>query len=404
VRDETGQPAGRWAIVRDVTERKRAEQAMQESERRERTRTADLLALMDAAPVAIFMAHDPECRQMSGNRFMTDVFRLPPGANPSVVLPDGRKQNFKLMRNGVDIPVAELPVRNAARTGRPVRNYEMDLVLDNGVSVNLVGDAVPVVDEAGLPRGAVGVFVDMTERKRADDALRESNRKLQQLSRDLLRTQDYERRRIARELHDSTSQLLAALNMILSRLRDPKVAADRRSQMLSEASELAAACCAEIRTVTYLLHPPLLEEIGLTAALQAYATGFNQRTGIEVEVKIRPDFGRLGSERESTLFRIVQEGLANVHKHSGSPSAIIRLERDSHEARLILQDYGRGFPTTLQEPATGFVRFGVGIMGMRERAEQLGGRVEFTSSGEGTRLTVILPLVQSNEEDANSFS
>jgi signal transduction histidine kinase len=104
---------------------------------------------------------------------------------------------------------------------------------------------------------------------------------------------------------------------------------------------------------------------------------------------------------ETTLFRIGQEGLANVHKHSGSPRALIRLERDAREVRLVLQDQGRGFPEVLRQPAKGFVRFGVGVMGMRERAEQLGGRLELSSNDAGTTLTVTLPLVYSNEENAD---
>jgi signal transduction histidine kinase len=157
----------------------------------------------------------------------------------------------------------------------------------------------------------------------------------------------------------------------------------------------------EIRTVTYLLHPPLLDEVGLTAALQGYAQGFNQRTGIQVEIKIPPDFGRLSSEMETTLFRIVQEGLANVHKHSGSRSAVIRLERDATEVRLVLKDRGHGLPWGLDTQDKGFVRFGVGILGMRERAEQLGGRLELASKDGGTRLTVTVPLVQSDEKTAD---
>jgi signal transduction histidine kinase len=246
-------------------------------------------------------------------------------------------------------------------------------------------------------------MVDVTGLKHAEEALQESNQKLHQLSRDLLRAQDYERRRIARELHDSTAQLIAALSMNLTRLQDPGLEPRRRDQALSEAVELASACSAEIRTVTYLLHPPLLDEVGLASALQAYAQGFNQRTGIQVEIKIPPDFGRLSAEMEATLFRIVQEGLANVHRHSGSRLAVIWLQRDPHEVRLVLQDRGRGFPEEYRN-AKGFVRFGVGILGMRERAEQFGGRLELASNDAGTKLTVTLPLVHSNEENTSLVS
>ena len=256
-------------------------------------------------------------------------------------------------------------------------------------------------DLGGQVVGVACIGADITERKRAEESLQKANRQLHQLSSDLLRAQDYERRRIARELHDSTAQLLAALSISLSRLRDSELDPERRRKVLSESVDLAAACSAEIRTVTYLLHPPLLDEVGLADALQAYAQGFNQRTGIQVEIQVPPDFGRLRSEMETTLFRIGQEGLANVHKHSGSPRALIRLERDAREVRLVLQDQGRGFPEVLRQPAKGFVRFGVGVMGMRERAEQLGGRLDLSSNDAGTTLTVTLPLVYSNEENAD---
>jgi PAS domain S-box-containing protein len=278
---------------------------------------------------------------------------------------------------------------------------EYRLLRADGSWADILDRAVITRDPSGQAVRVVGAMLDITERKRTEESLQKANRQLRQLSTDLLRTQDYERRRIARELHDSTAQLLAALTINLSRLQEPRLEPHRRKQALSEATDLAAACSAEIRTVTYLLHPPLLDEVGLPAALQAYAKGFNQRTGIQVQIKIPPDFGRLSSELEATFFRIVQEGLANVHKHSGSQLAVILLERDAREVRLVLQDRGHGLPAALRTEEKGFVRFGVGIMGMRERAEQLGGRLELASNGAGARLAVTVPLVQSNEENAN---
>jgi len=261
--------------------------------------------------------------------------------------------------------------------------------------------AVIARDSSGKATRVIGAMLDVTGLKRAEAALRESNRKLRQLSRDLLRAQDYERRRIARELHDSTAQLLAALSIQLSRVQEPGLDPDRRKHMLAEASELAAACSTEIRTVTYLLHPPLLEEAGLISALRSYAQGFHQRTGIEVEIQVPPDFGRLGTELETALFRIVQEGLANVHKHSGSAVAVVRLERDPNDVRMEVEDRGRGLPAATRNEAKGFVRFGVGITGMRERVGQLGGRLELASDDAGTKLMIVLPIVHSNEENAN---
>ena len=280
-------------------------------------------------------------------------------------------------------------------------HYQNEIVTRAGERRMVEWNNTIIRDLGGQVVGVACIGADITERRRTEESLQKANRQLHQLSSDLLRAQDYERRRIARELHDSTAQLLAALSINLSRLRDSELEPDRRRQALSESIDLAAACSAEIRTVTYLLHPPLLDEVGLADALRVYVQGFNQRTGIGVEITIPRDFGRLSSEMETALFRVAQEGLANVHKHSGTRSAVIRLERDSREVRLVLQDRGHGLPTALLPWAKEFVHFGVGLTGMRERAEQLGGRLELTSDDGGVRLTVTLPLVQSNEENAD---
>ena len=207
--------------------------------------------------------------------------------------------------------------------------------------------AVIARDASGTPVRVFGAMLDITERKRADEALQKANQQLRQLSLELLLSQDYERRRIARELHDGTVQLLAAISINLGRARDCALPPDRQAKLLTEALDLADQCSREIRTVSYMLHPPLLDEIGLVSALASYSEGFRQRTGIQIELRIPPDFGRLDRGLEMTLFRIVQEGLANVHKHSGSPWALIQLERDARQVRLTIEDRGRGLPAEL---------------------------------------------------------
>jgi len=256
------------------------------------------------------------------------------------------------------------------------------------------------------PEGAITHYLavkeDITDRKEAEERIAQTNRQLRQLSTDLLRSQDYERRRIARELHDSTAQLLAGISMDLSRLRDQKLTPSRRRELLSGAMDLVGQCSREIRTLSYLLHPPLLDEMGLVSALQSYAEGFRERSGIELEVSIPPDFGRLSADAEMTLFRIIQEGLANIHRHSGSRLAAILLQRDTREARLELRDWGRGLPKALSPGKKAQVRLGVGILGMRERAEQLGGRLEISSTDVGTAIHVILPITESNAENTSA--
>lgn len=249
-----------------------------------------------------------------------------------------------------------------------------------------------LMDASGSLQSILSLVLDVSERKKAEEGLEVANRRLHQLSAQLLRYQDQERRKIARELHDSTAQTLAALSMNLSRLQRSKLDAGRKDALLSESLELAAASSREIRTLTYLLHPPLLDEVGLVGALQTYVEGFRQRTGISIELEVSPALGRLANSLELTLLRIIQEGLGNVHRHSGSRTARIELERDGEQVRLVVEDHGRGLPADLVGPDKSFAGFGVGILGMRERAEQLGGRLEITSGNEGTKVIATLPI------------
>jgi PAS domain S-box-containing protein len=370
----------------DITARKRAEDEMQEREAR--LREAQRLAHVGSSTWDV----DSDTTTWSEEMYRItgwDPNRPAPSYDERAAL--YTPESWTRMREAM---------QRAMATGEPYE-LDVDIVRPDGAVRRVHASGAAVRNESGRVVRLHGTLQDITDQKRTEEALQQTNRKLQRISRDLLRAQDYERRRIARELHDSTAQLLAALSINLGRLRDSELEPVRRERVLSETIDLAAACSTEIRTITYLLHPPLLEEIGLVHALRAYAQGFNQRTGIQVKIKIPPDFGRIGSERESTLFRIIQEGLANVHKHSGSRLAVIELGRDPREVRLVLQDQGRGLTEAPRRRATGFVHLGVGITGMRERAEQLGGRLEIASGDAGTTLTVTLPMVQSDEETAD---
>jgi signal transduction histidine kinase/CheY-like chemotaxis protein len=164
-------------LFNDITEAKRATDALRESESRERARAAEVEAIMDAAPAAIFIAHDAECRSMSGNRTAHTLLQREPGKNLSKSASEGeRPANFRAMKDGIEIPPQELPVQKAAATGQPVRNYELDVVFEDGATLNLLADAVPMLDEDGRPRGAVGILSDITELKRAERRLRESQK------------------------------------------------------------------------------------------------------------------------------------------------------------------------------------------------------------------------------------
>jgi PAS domain S-box-containing protein len=245
-----------------------------------------------------------------------------------------------------------------------------------------------VRDQDGNLKGFAKVTQDITERKRLEDSLRE-------LSGRLLALQDEERRRLARELHDSTAQILTGLSLNLAVLgRHADVAQNpQASKALSDSLGLAEQASQEIRTMSYLLHPPLLDEAGLAQALRWYIDGFTQRTKIDVDLEVSDELGRLSHDMEIALFRIVQECLTNVYRHSGSQTAGVRLEKRSNGISLAAWDHGRGLPESVltgQNAPSGSL--GVGLRGMAERVRQLGGCIVIKPRKPGTTVEVSLPF------------
>ena len=228
---------------------------------------------------------------------------------------------------------------------------------------------------------------DITERKRAEESLRD-------LSSRLMKMQDEERRRIARELHDSAGQILVALSMNLTPLASEASAGGPHSiKVVKESLGLIDQLSMEVRTISHLLHPPLLDEVGLSSALRMYLDGFADRSKIRVDLEIPDDFGRLSQELETAIFRIVQESVTNIHRHSGSPVARIHISRIGTDVRLEIEDKGKGIPLKKRSAMASTGMVGVGIRGMRERIRQLGGTLEIRSgsNGKGTLIVARLP-------------
>jgi PAS domain S-box-containing protein len=261
-----------------------------------------------------------------------------------------------------------------------------------------------IYDDANLPSRMMGVCMDISERKTSEEALKQARahlearvkertfeleraqERLRTLSGQLLRMQDDERRRIARELHDTVGQIVIALSLNLvpveaALLKDNASLAQRVTDSLGLLEELSR----DLRTISHLLHPPLLDEAGLQSAVRWYVQGFSERSKIEVDLELSPDLGRLPAELETAIFRIVQECFTNIHRHSGSSTASIRIIRGSQNVEVEIRDQGKGMPV----PAP---RAGVGIQGMGERVRQWGGKLEIESGGAGTLVRATFPL------------
>jgi signal transduction histidine kinase len=242
-------------------------------------------------------------------------------------------------------------------------------------------------DEGTLVTSAIR---DITERKRTEASLR-------LLSGQLLQLQDQERRRIARELHDSAGQILAALGMNLSLLESENGnIVPHAAKALRESIDLVQELSRELRTISHLLHPPLLDEIGLASGLRSYLDGFTERSKIKVDLELPEDLGRLPEDLETALFRIVQECLTNIHRHSESPVARICIRRSDGQLSLEVEDRGKGIPPEKREAMESGGTPGVGIRGMRERLRQLGGRLEINSSDSGTVVVARLPVASTS--------
>jgi signal transduction histidine kinase len=248
--------------------------------------------------------------------------------------------------------------------------------------------SVPVVPE--LLRAKVSVFADRYRKSRQLEAL---NEELRSLSANLIAVQDNERRRIARELHDGLGQLLSAAKMMSDTVLrgDKSVAAKERSA--AECSSLLEEALRQIRTISYLLHPPLLDEVGLQLALQSYVEGTSERSGLKAQVKFAPaDLPRMAPELETALFRIVQEALTNVLRHSGADRASVELAHADNRLVLTIRDNGRGVSNELVQLRPGSA--GIGIAGMTQRVKEFGGRIRLENVHPGCLVEVIIPLTE----------
>jgi len=388
LRNGDGELIGAMNCFQDISGRQRAEEALRRNERL-------LRVVLDTLPVGVTVV------DRSGDTILSNPAsqRIWSGSIRS-----GRERYAESKgwwhASGKPVAPDEWASVRALLNGETSVNEVLDIEAFDGVRKTIQNSAVPIRDADEGITGAVIVNEDISARTKAERQLNDSYTQMRTLTGRLMRAQDDERRRIAQMLHETTAQDLAGLKMHLARLSRTAgdlSGADRDA--LTESIALAEQSITQIRTLSYLLHPPFLDEAGLLSALRWYAAGFTERSGIRVELELPGHFDRLPRDVETALFRIVQESLINIHRHAGSETARIRLRRDAGVLVLEIEDRGHGIPSALLEPIrSGGGTAGVGIAGMSERVEQLGGRLEILSSDSGTTVRARLPLVSAGAD------
>ena len=400
--------------AKDTVHQKLLQTALVLRESEERYRT-----LFDLGPIAVY-----SCDASGAIRDYNHVAAELWGREPK---PDDTDErwcgSFKMLRpDGVVMPHEQCPMADVL-SGRvsEVRDGEVQIERPDGSRITVLVNIRPLKNEQGEITGAINCFVDITERKQAEEALREAKTtletrvkertselearnaeilaqadQLQDLSLRLMRTQDEERRRISRELHDSLGQYLASAKMSIEELRK-SATSPKESHNIQQSVDILDKCLTETRTISHLLHPPLLDEVGFSSAAKWYIEGFSERSGIQANANIADAPKRLPVALELALFRILQESLVNVHRHSHSQSVDIRLEFSADQVILEIKDHGQGMPPELLARFKSKDRLGggVGLSSMSGRIKEVSGSFEIKSDKNGTLIRVTAPIIDS---------
>jgi PAS domain S-box-containing protein len=404
LRNAEGEVDGIFVQGVDLTERKEAEEAMQRSGRRQRARAEELKALMDSVPAVVFHAQDPEARQITGSEYAHQLLGVPRESNLSRTAPPReRPAHFRVCRDGKEVPGEQLPVQRAAR-GEHVYGEELEIVFEDGTWQYHFGNAVPLHDDQGEPRGAIAAMIDITQQKQAEQQLQRLNQTLEQrvaertadaeqraeqlqaMTSELTRAEERERRRLAKVLHDHLQQLLAASKMQMNMLSKRAGAElqkdfDNITQMLSDAIDTS-------RNLTVELSPPILYEGGLLPALRWLSRWMADKYNLSVNLEADQTIELNNEDLRILVFQSVRELLFNAAKYANVGEAELRVCRaDEGCLEVTVADEGAGFDT--EKARHHDAKGGFGLFSIRERLELMGGKLDLWSRpGQGTRATL----------------
>ena len=370
VRDSSGRVIGASKVARDISAQKQADRALRESEQRFRVIT-------DASPIMVWMSGMDKLCYYFNKGWLDFVGRTLEQESGNGWVENVHPEDLDRC---LQIYVANFDARRPFEMEYRMRHHggQYRWILDRGV---------PRYAPDGTFEGYVGACLDIHDQKEAAEKIRIAD----DMTR-LMKAQDEERRRIARELHDSAGQTLTVLGLSLNQLVErAKVIAPELIREAKEIEGVVQQLHREIRTTSYLLHPPLLEECGLASALNMYVEGLAERSQVTITLDVSTNVRRLPAEMELAIFRVVQECLTNIHRHSGSKTAFIRVAREGEGVRTEVRDQGNGISpkrlVEIQSRGSGF-----GIRGMRERIRQFNGEMKIESNGSGTSVIVSIPM------------
>ncbi len=396
IKDSSGRVTGASKIARDITESRTIGKELREKQELLRaafTQTYSFMAILSKDGTIV----DANRAALEGTGFTRDEaignklwdvwWRSLPEEREIAKTSVATAHKGLAVREECQYALRDGTIRFADRTLNPVQN-------ETGETVMIVCSGLDITEHRQL-RSMLEERVHERTRELESKNLElvRQTEVVRELSARLLQIQDEERRRIARELHDSVGQMLAAVSMNMAHVtHEARSLSPDAHKALEDNAGLLEQLSSEIRTISHLLHPPLLDEVGLQSALQWYIDGFSERSKIKVDLELPDDFGRLPRNLEITLFRVVQECLTNIHRHSGSNTAAIRVSRSENEVRLEVRDAGKGIPAEAQTSLSSGKLSGVGLRGMHERLRQMGGHLDVQSNGNGTLVLATLPI------------